>query len=454
MCGIIGAFSTKNKAVVNSLVVDQYQHQYARGQRGFGVVGIDKHKKIVVKRACEPTKFMFDLHHKNFPFMIAHHRMPTSSENILSQTHPIHVSNPGLDYDYLVVHNGVIGNTEELKKKHEELGFQYSTEHYVENYSKTVTCKFNDSECLAIEIARFLDGDEKIIGTRGAAAFIVLQIDKETHKVKKLHFGRNNTNPLNMYKTRGLLFLSSEGKGDNLTPDIMYSCSLEGEMELSRRTIEWAPVVAHSYQSKSGASQGASGAQSSQTSTTPGAFSPPANGTSSIPVPDYKPVQGFVAGGHRPTVVQTPSGVKYEPASPGSAILVPTGANKEILTKLASEQNALELPGPKLTDRDDDAEYQAWWLRKQAAEIARSSGNESGSGFLGTQREDLDAELDDFFEYLADGDTCPYLVIDDYLKTLRRHMESAHDEAMRIHNYCKTGDMTPEDIEYAHTLWD
>jgi len=45
--------------------------------------------------------------------IIAHHRYPTSTKNLINQTHPIQVSNELLEHDYLVIHNGVITNDAE-----------------------------------------------------------------------------------------------------------------------------------------------------------------------------------------------------------------------------------------------------------------------------------------------------------------------------------------------------
>lgn len=420
MCGIIGSFKTKANHYANESVVNQYEEQHGRGSEGFGVILINKRKEITVRRATEAAKFMYDLHMKQVPFMIAHHRFPTSSKNHLSQTHPLLVSHDSLDSDYLVVHNGVIGNAEALQKEHAELGFQYRTAHYVYPYttSKEPSLKFNDSEALAIELARFIDGDSKIVGTRGAAAFIVVQIDKEKQTVKRIHFGRNDTNPLHMAKTRGELFLSSSGKGDNLSPHILYSCSLEGEMELSRKPIVWAPVIVHTYQSKSSTTQGAQGS--------PSAFP-------SIPV--EKPITGF-APKPATTGGTASDALKYAPSSSG--FLVPTHAN-------SAHQQALALPGAPITDEDDDEAYNRWWETK--ARSGAVDALDPDEGFLGTQREDIEFTLEEFFENLADRSTCGVMSVDDTVKLIRNSLDSAKREAERIHNSLTD---VPEDILYPY----
>lgn len=238
MCGIIGGFDTRPKASVNEWVINQFEDQHDRGTKGFGLIGWNSQSQVNVKRACEPAKFMFDLHARQWPMLIAHHRQPTASDNLLSQTHPILVSNDCLEFDYLVVHNGVISNDDELKAKHEALGFDYTTEHRV-IYLNSEETKFNDSECVAIEVARYIEHHTTVCETLGSMAFIALQINKKTQKVNRICFGRN-TSPLNMAKTRHEMYLSSEGKGDPIRPNVLYECQPKGTMELSQRTLHFA----------------------------------------------------------------------------------------------------------------------------------------------------------------------------------------------------------------------
>ena len=88
MCGLTAAFNTKkdgkksNKNSVNDIIVSQFQNQCSRGQKGFGIIRINK-GKIEVDRACETTKFLLDLYLKPSQMIIAHHRTPTSTEKIV-----------------------------------------------------------------------------------------------------------------------------------------------------------------------------------------------------------------------------------------------------------------------------------------------------------------------------------------------------------------------------------
>lgn len=240
MCGIIGAFN-KDGESVNSWIVDQFEEQHSRGKEGFGIVNIKENKEIEVLRSTEPAKFMFDLHKEEHSMMLVHHRMPTSSPNYLGQTHPILVDNGSLNHKYLVVHNGVINNSDELKDHHEkELGFIYSTAIEVKStYGVSWQEKYNDSESLAIEVARFIEDQSEEVGALGSAAFIAIQIDKETNKAIQVFFGRNMSNPLHMSFTRGKLRLSSEGEGENIKEDTLYSWDFESP-KLKKRKLHFA----------------------------------------------------------------------------------------------------------------------------------------------------------------------------------------------------------------------
>src|ERR1035437_1642473 len=242
MCGIIAEFNKEGNNA-NEFCINQYEEQHSRGSQGFGVVRIDGNKKHEVLRSTEGAKFMYDLHSKKVRSMLVHHRYPTSSPNYLGQTHPISVDHESLEYKYLVVHNGIISNDDDLKAEHEKLGFQYTTDIQIQskyNYGGTTKWedKFNDSEAIAIELARFIENKSNIVGAMGAAALVALQIDKLTNKVTKVYFCRNASNPLAMTFNKGRLRLSSEGEGDDIKPDTLYSWNFENN-KLKKRAMKF-----------------------------------------------------------------------------------------------------------------------------------------------------------------------------------------------------------------------
>lgn len=260
MCGIIASFSkttkikskNKKKAVevkatdVNKFIIEQYEDQCGRGQKGFGIIRIDdKKNKIEIDRATEPMKFMLDLYLKPSTMIIAHHRQPTSTDNYMDQTHPMEVKNKMLKYDYYVIHNGIIGNDKELHEKHMELGFTYTTEYREEwQHNQGFRTKFNDSEALAIELALFIEGKITAIGIDNSAAYIALQVEKETGIATKVFFGRNGmTSDLRMAKTRGSLKISSTGPGNEIKEGNLYSFEVKDPtMNLKSKKITFARI--------------------------------------------------------------------------------------------------------------------------------------------------------------------------------------------------------------------
>lgn len=227
MCGIIGAFNDEKnqEESVNRWIIDTLQDQLERGQEGFGIIFIGADLKVRVERATEISKSLLDLYMPNnrVRMIVMHHRAPTSTDNKLKQTHPIYVDNGSLKYKYLFVHNGVIGNSDEVKKAHEALGFIYTTECEERKY-KNGPKKFNDSECLAIEVARFIEKQTDTLAAIGSAAFVCLQVNKKTDKLLRVFYGRN-ASPLNLSATRGKLRLSSEGEGNPIAEDYLYEFS-------------------------------------------------------------------------------------------------------------------------------------------------------------------------------------------------------------------------------------
>lgn len=211
------------------------EDQLDRGNKGFGAIYIDNKGKFKIIRACHQTKTLIDNHFNPSQMVIMHHRWPTSSDNQISQTHPIIIDNGSLKHGYLIIHNGVIRNDKELKTQHEKDGFKYTTDDQEDK-------RFNDSECLAIEVAKFIEGQTKIIGIIGSCAFIAAQFNKKTKTITKIFYGRDNTNPLKLAKNRSILYLTSASKGENIKPNTLYSFNIKN-FTISKNKLEFAKAT-------------------------------------------------------------------------------------------------------------------------------------------------------------------------------------------------------------------
>lgn len=214
MCGLIAILGRPNSKNTNKILLDQYENQASRGKNGFGLIEINK-TELNIKRSMSEPRAMLDMASASAKILLLHHRFPTSTPNLHDQTHPILVSNKELKHDWLVMHNGVINNDSDLKIIHENIGYSYNTEmEELYQYSGFKYTQFNDSEAFAIELVRFLEKKNEIIGTQGSAAFIATKINKISGKAISVIVGRNDKNPLDMELTDDGILIASNINGN------------------------------------------------------------------------------------------------------------------------------------------------------------------------------------------------------------------------------------------------
>jgi glucosamine 6-phosphate synthetase-like amidotransferase/phosphosugar isomerase protein len=211
MCGLIYAKRTDLK-LAKKLILKRYEKQKTRGRDGFGFIEIKDGIVGNEFRSEEEKDIKTFLNSSESDEILFHHRFPTSTPNFIESTHPIKISHESLIYDYYVVHNGVISNDSELKTKHNEQGFKYTTEilkQYVTSGNTYTETMWNDSEAFAIDLCQSIETG-KNIESKGSIAFIALQYDKVTNKEVALYFGRNEKNPLKIEFSDYIFCLSSE----------------------------------------------------------------------------------------------------------------------------------------------------------------------------------------------------------------------------------------------------
>jgi predicted glutamine amidotransferase len=207
MCGII--YTEGKKAIVRA--INQFHQQKSRGTEGFGAVLIKKNGNYEIIRNETQRGFIDQIEDKkNIYAVLMHHRYPTSTDNEIEQTHPIktNINNT----IYLTVHNGVISNTHDLKEKHYSEGLFYTTKiktTKVTALKRSVRYDWNDSESLAVELAKYFERQSEEVQARGNIAFITLVI--KNNKVEKMYLGRNS-NPLILKRKSEKLTIASELK--------------------------------------------------------------------------------------------------------------------------------------------------------------------------------------------------------------------------------------------------
>lgn len=225
MCGLCFVMRKDGRSAIKQ-ILKSYERQKSRGTQGFGYVAFNDGKIDDVARNSTEKGIYTSLNALSSEGVMFHHRIPTSTPNFKEGAHPIHVSSPRLKYDYYVIHNGVISNDDYLKKKHEALGYKYTTEMFKrevwmtrdEEYMETtVVTKYNDSEALAIELAEGIEANSNKIEAYGSIAFICIQATKDTGTnelvINNIYYGRN-TNPLMIDENSSYFKLSSENGRD------------------------------------------------------------------------------------------------------------------------------------------------------------------------------------------------------------------------------------------------
>lgn len=194
---------------MNNTILQQFDAQRHRGTEGFGL--FDGQETHIVKAATE-DKIINWLCKYDSNMILFHHRYPTSTINVKRAAHPFSTKNYFGESEYILVHNGMIRNDEELWTAHDELGIRYQ--------SMLDDGTFNDSEALLWDFALTMEGKQKELKAYGGIAFVVVK--KTGGYVDKLYFGRNSS-PLNMLRDRDGLMLSSEGEGVAITPQTLYT---------------------------------------------------------------------------------------------------------------------------------------------------------------------------------------------------------------------------------------
>lgn len=227
MCGIIYT-KRLDGLKAKRQVLKRYTKQRHRGMDGFGYIGVKSNGTIsALKRTQYEHEIRAKLEESTLSEILFHHRYPTSTPNVPESAHPIPVSHKELAHNYYVVHNGVIRDEEKLKEAHEKLGYRYSTEIKTQYRTKkghvyTSETVFNDSEALAIELARTIEGLQSECMAKGAIAYIAYQVDKHSDKVVAVYFGTNGGNPLRLQRSKEYIAIASEGAGIEVEDNKSY----------------------------------------------------------------------------------------------------------------------------------------------------------------------------------------------------------------------------------------
>lgn len=230
MCGIVYAHDFSGNPVNNG-ILQQFDKQRSRGVEGFGL--FDGEYQNIIKESKEDSILKWLVKYDS-SMILFHHRRPTSTINVKRAAHPFSTKEYFGDTQYILVHNGMIWNSDDLFDEHIKEGIEYQ--------SLLQDGTFNDSEALLWDVALFLEGKQEKLNVAGGIAFICIK--KVKGKLTKMFFGRN-TNPLNMYMDKGGITLSSEGKGDPIERDNLYIFNYDNQ-KVSKMELE-IPTYTKTY---------------------------------------------------------------------------------------------------------------------------------------------------------------------------------------------------------------
>lgn len=357
MCGIVYMHNLAGQPV-NIDIMNQYDRQCNRGQQGFGL--FDGQFGNMVRHSKEDGILKWlDKYPSNM--IMFHHRFPTSTVNVKRAAHPFSTKKYFGDNQYILVHNGMIRNATKLFGNHIEEGIEYQ--------SLLDDDTFNDSEALLWDFALTMEGKQKELKAYGAIAFVCMKLVKG--KVERLYFGRNH-NPLNLFRDKDNISLSSEGEGEPIEPGMLYNYHY-GSKRLVRRTFAvpaYDPDYKYEYTGESargGASGQGAGFQGSAGAYTPGSYADGSANTGTA--------RTEANGDSYPTIFDCNCDqVGWENCEYHGAF--------DALDDFRDAQAGIDHLRGKTGagDSDDTAAYHSWWNDKVVEEELERTGNWLGHG--------------------------------------------------------------------------
>lgn len=210
MCGMIYCHNLRGKNVAPK-VIKKYYQQRSRGHEGFGLYLPNQDK---MAHNPKENKMLKHLKKTSDNIMMFHHRWPTSTANVRNACHPFSTKE-FFKNNYILIHNGVVNNSRDLKEEHEKLGIKY--------ISEQEDGRFNDSEALLWDVALMLEGRQKDLKATGSIAFICYKhkVGDKNVKNAKLYFAHNYASPLMLSRGKNHMSLTSEVDKGNPAKEVL-----------------------------------------------------------------------------------------------------------------------------------------------------------------------------------------------------------------------------------------
>lgn len=236
MCGIVYEHNFLGKPINNG-ILQTFDNQRHRGTEGFGLFDGQETHMVHATKEDNILKWLVKY---DSNLILFHHRNPTSTINVKRASHPFSTKDYFGKTQYILVHNGHISNSKDLYKEHLEKGITYK--------SLLDDGTFNDSESLLWDLSLYLEGKQDKLTVTGGIAFVCLKLVNK--KLVNMYFGRNS-NPLNLLRTKDGLSLSSEGEGEAIESNMLYTYGYKSNYLTSKKLEipQWRTVEHNSADS-------------------------------------------------------------------------------------------------------------------------------------------------------------------------------------------------------------
>ena len=243
MCGIVGYLGSQQ---ATPIILDGLRRLEYRGYDSAGIATLD-HGRVTIRRA-EGKLARLECLLGNQPLSgtvgIGHTRWATHGRPSETNAHP-HVAG-----DIVVVHNGIIENYLELKRKLLDLGHSFNSETDTEIIAHLVEQHYKEAEDFECAVRRALG---EVRGAFAVAILCARQPDRliAAKQGSPLVVGQGQGEyfvasdiPAMLSHTREMVFLD-DGELVSFSPSGMVFSTLTGEpLEKQSKTITWSPVMA------------------------------------------------------------------------------------------------------------------------------------------------------------------------------------------------------------------
>lgn len=239
MCGIVGYIGNKNAATV---LIDGLRSLEYRGYDSAGIAIIDKRKRLFLLKRAGKLKMLADClndRHVSGHIGIGHTRWATHGAPNEVNAHPHY----GNTLKFLVVHNGIIENYQELKQSLKKQGHRFTSETDTEVIAHLIEKLYKDDLHKAVcKAVKFLKGSFAIGVISLKEPDVLVAARKDSPLI--IGIGKNENFvasdvPAILSQTREIIYLDNDEVA-RITSDSVVICDQNAKIVKKKRvSINW-----------------------------------------------------------------------------------------------------------------------------------------------------------------------------------------------------------------------